>query len=160
MRHKKGKNKMSKESQTKNMRRLAELLCTDLGYIFGKKESGPNGAKAEFLRKGRAFVSGLAKDLGLTDVRITVNKAGIACSGEICLYGMWKKGHGLFLCLEQNLATRFCILYRSISDPGDLTGGDNRYISTAFLATGNYGLLLERLSEVKPKEAESVRTAA
>jgi hypothetical protein len=151
---------MSKESQTRNMRRLAELLCTDLGYIHGKKESGRSGAKAEFLRKGRAFVSGIAKDLGLTDVRIRANKAGIACSGEIYLCGMRDEGRGIFLCLEQNLATRFCIPDRAISHPDDLTGGVNRYISTAFLATGNYGLLLERLSEVKPKEVESGRNAA
>ena len=151
---------MSKESQTKNMRRLAELLCTDLGYIHGEKESGPNGAKTEFLRKGRAFVSGLAKDLGLAKVEIRKNKAGIACSGEIYLCGTRDEGHGIYLCLEQNLATRFCVLYRATTGPDDRTGGNNRYISTAFLRAGNYGLLLERLSDVRREEAESGRTAA
>ena len=32
---------MSHKSQEKNMRKLAELLSQDLGYIWGEKESGP-----------------------------------------------------------------------------------------------------------------------
>jgi hypothetical protein len=151
---------MSKETQTKNMKRLAELLSSDLGYIHGAKESGPNGAKAEFLRKGRAFIAGIAKDLSLTDVRITRNNAGPACSGEIYLYGMWEPGHGIFLCLEQDISLRLCLLYRSISRPNDSTGGHNRFISTAFFATGNYGLLLERLSEARSEDAGHERSAA
>jgi hypothetical protein len=150
---------MSYATQTKNMGRLAELLSTDLGYIYGEKESGPNGAKAEFLRKGRAFVSGIAKDLGLTDVKILRNNAGIGVSGEIYLYGMREPGRGLFLCLEQSLCMRSAILYGSIARPDDRTGGKNRYVSTAFLATGAYELLLERLKSVFG-EAPDGRNAA
>ena len=40
---------MSVKSQENNMRRLAALLGQDLSYIFGEKESGPNGSKKTFL---------------------------------------------------------------------------------------------------------------
>ena len=39
---------MSTKSQENNMRRLAVLLSHDLGYIWGEKECGPNGAKRRF----------------------------------------------------------------------------------------------------------------
>ena len=51
---------MSIKSQETNMRRLAGLLSQDLGYIYGEKECGPNGAKKTFLRLGNVFL--LAKD--------------------------------------------------------------------------------------------------
>ena len=40
---------MSVKSQENNMRRLAELLSHNLGYIFGEREAGPNGDKKTFL---------------------------------------------------------------------------------------------------------------
>lgn len=43
---------MSVKSQENNMRRLANLLSKDLGYIWGERESGPNGAKKTFLNLG------------------------------------------------------------------------------------------------------------
>lgn len=38
---------MSIQSQENRMRKLARLLSSDLGYIWGERESGPNGAKKE-----------------------------------------------------------------------------------------------------------------
>ena len=46
---------MSLQSQMKNMKLLAGYLSQDLGYIFGERENGPNGAKKDFLATGRAF---------------------------------------------------------------------------------------------------------
>ena len=68
---------MSHKSQEKNMRKLAELLSQDLGYIWGEKESGPNGAKKQFLNTGRVFLRALAKDLGLMDAKVDSNAGGI-----------------------------------------------------------------------------------
>ena len=53
---------MSHKSQEKNMRRLAELFSQDLSYIWGENESGPNGAKKQFLNTGRTIFSNI--DLG------------------------------------------------------------------------------------------------
>lgn len=47
---------MSVQSQEKNMRKLAELLSHDLGYIWGERESGPNGDKKTFLKTGKTFL--------------------------------------------------------------------------------------------------------
>ena len=71
------------------MRKLAELLSHDLGYIWGEKESGPNGDKKVFLNTGKAFLRALAKDLGLRDVKVTASSGGIAISSSCALIGMW-----------------------------------------------------------------------
>ena len=55
------------------MRKLAELLSHDLGYIWGEKEGGPNGDKKVFLNTGKAFLRALAKDLHISV--ITVQRA-------------------------------------------------------------------------------------
>ena len=80
------------------MRRLAELLSHNLGYIFGEREAGPNGDKKTFLNLGKVFLRALAKDLGLHDVKVTANPAGIGVSGDCSLYGMWEEG-GIYICL-------------------------------------------------------------
>lgn len=140
---------MSEKSQTANMKRLAELLSQDLGYIHGERESGPNGAKREFLIKGRAFMADLGKDLGFAEQKISVNKAGIACSGEIYLQGVWPGQGGLYMWMEQDLMMQFCICYRSIRNIGDRANGGNHFISMAFLATGDYPALLARFLRLK-----------
>lgn len=91
---------MSIKSQEGHMRQLALLLTTDLGYLFGERESGPNGNKSTFLHVGKVFLRALAKDLGLHDVTVSANAGGIAASGCCALYGMWDE-HGIMVWLEQ-----------------------------------------------------------
>ena len=91
---------MSIKSQENNMRRLAALLGQDLRYIFGEKESGPNGSKKPFLNVGKVFLRALAKDLGLRDVTVSSNPGGIAVSGDCSMIGMWEDG-GIYVCLHQ-----------------------------------------------------------
>ena len=91
---------MSLKSQEKNMRKLAELLGQDLSYIRGENESGPNGAKKQFLNTGRTFLRALGKDLGLRDVEARSNPGGIAVSGDCSLIGMWQT-NGLYVQLSQ-----------------------------------------------------------
>ena len=86
---------MSVKSQEANMRKLADLLSHDLGYIWGKREAGPNGAKRTFLNVGRTFLRALAKDLCLRDYKVTSNAGGIAVSGDCTLMGVWDGG-GIF----------------------------------------------------------------
>lgn len=84
---------MSIKSQEGHMRQLALLLTTDLGCIFGERESGPNGSKKAFLNVGKVFLRALAKDLGLHEVTVSANSGGIAVSGTCSLYGMWEERH-------------------------------------------------------------------
>lgn len=158
---------MSYKSQSANMKKLAELLSNDLGHIYGERESGPNGAKRDFLIKGRAFMAALGKDLGLMDPEVRVNKSGIACSGEVYLQGMWTEDTGLYLWLEQDLMMKTCICYRTIrvkpvveNKQRNYSGrkqkgrkqyehGNNNFITTAFLAVGDYEALLNKLLQMK-----------
>ena len=149
---------MSYKSQAANMARLAELLQGNLDYIHGERESGPNGAKRDFLRVGRSFMFALGKDLGLIKPEVSVNKSGIACSGEVYLSGLWDEHHGLYLWLEQDLLGRSCIGYRTIRPKaGQRKGfehGGNHFISLAFFAQNSYGDLLSRLLELREGQYE------
>ena len=135
---------MSFKSQETNMRRLAELLGRDLSYIWGERESGPNGDKKVFLNVGKTFLRALAKDLGLHDARVVSNAAGIAVSGECCLTGMWE-GNGLHVCIEQPCIGSDVLLYRSVRNLKDHQGGYNHYITRLELANMSYEQLLNRL---------------
>lgn len=140
---------MSVKSQKSNMKRLAQLLSQPLGYIFGRHESGPNGAKAEFHVKGRAFLRALAKDLQFQEYKIRSNYAGIAVSGEVYLYGMWSDGNGLMLCMEQPCIGNDVVLYRRIRNMNDHIGGGNHFISLAVLRSEDYHVLISRLIRLR-----------
>ena len=79
---------MSVKSQETNMRRLADLLSRDLGYIWGENERGPNGAKKTFLNLGKVFLRALSKDLGLRDAKVTAEFISSfpsrAVAGSVC----------------------------------------------------------------------------
>ena len=149
---------MSFQSQENNMRRLTELLSHDLGYIWGERESGPNGAKKTFLNVGKAFLRALAKDLGLRDAKVTSNAAGIAVSGECYLSGMWEDS-GIHICIEQPcFMGENVLLYRTIRSLKDHKGGRNNYISRRELARMSYADLMNRLLAVR-KEVSHERAA-
>lgn len=143
---------MSFKSQENNMRKLAELLGRDLGYIWGERESGPNGDKKVFLNVGKTFLRALAKDLGLHDATVKANAGGIAVSGECYLTGKWENS-GIHICIGENT-----LLYRSVRNLKDHRGGYNRYVSRMELANMSYEQLLGRLLELK-KEAGYERAA-
>ena len=88
---------MSVKSQQVNMKTIHSLVSQDLGYIYGERESGPNGAKKVFHTKSAAFLRALGNDLGFKEFKVTNNYAGIAVSGEITLLGVWGDGTGLYL---------------------------------------------------------------
>lgn len=133
---------MPMNTQEKNMRRLSELMGQDLTYIGGPKECGPNGAKKEFLDKGRTFLRAAAKDLGFTESRVTVNPAGIGAPGDVSLYGMWSEGSGVYVMLEPNLCWGDCVLYRTITALNGGKPGDNRFLSLRAFSNGSYSQFL------------------
>ena len=143
---------MSQKSQESNMRRLSELLGHSLSYIWGERESGPNGDKKVFLNVGKAFLRALAKDLGLRDCQVRANAAGMAVSGECCLSGMWEDG-GIYICIEQPCCMdENVLLYRTIRNLQDHKGGYNRYIRRGELMSMSYPQLLERLNGLRREQ--------
>ena len=150
---------MSVKSQEKNMRRLAELLGRDLSYIWGEKESGPNGDKKVFLNTGKTFLRALAKDLELREVSVTSNAGGIAVSGECTLNGMWEDS-GIHISLGHIVSNReTVILFRSIRDMRDHTGGHNMFLTRRDLEQMSYGQLLNKFFALR-KEAVTYERAA
>ena len=150
---------MSVKSQEKNMRRLAELLGRDLSYIWGEKESGPNGDKKVFLNTGKTFLRALAKDLALREVSVTSNAGGIAVSGECTLNGMCEDS-GIHISLGHIVSNReTVILFRSIRDMRDHTGGHNMFLTRCDLEQMSYGQLLNKFFALR-KEAVTYGRAA
>ena len=144
---------MSIKSQEANMRKLAGLLSPDLSYIWGERESGPNGDKRAFLKQGRNFLWVLAKDLKLHDVKINTNPGGIAVSGECSVTGMWEN-QGIYIQLSQPTYDRERVLiYRTIQHSRDCTGGQNHFLTQSDLKLRSYYWLLEQLSALRKGRA-------
>lgn len=144
---------MSVKSQENNMRRLADLLGQDLSYIGGKRECGPNGAKKTFLNLGKVFLRALSKDLGLRDAQIKSNPCGIAVSGDCSLIGMWE-GNGIYISLNQFCGGKYVLLYRTVRNIRDYSGGRNNFLTVKDLRELSYSELLEKLSTLR-KEADT-----
>ncbi len=150
---------MSHKSQEKNMHKLAGLMAQDLGYIWGKKESGPNGAKKQFLNTGKAFLRALSKDLGLQEVSVSSNAAGIGVSGDCTLMGMWHT-NGLYVNLSQFCSGRDSVLlYRTIRHSRDYRGGRNLYLTRRDLAEMDYPDLLFLLASLREEGCHDERAA-
>lgn len=124
------------------MHRLGTLLSHDLGYIFGERESGPNGEKKEFLDKGKRYLNQLGKDLNFTEMTVDKNPAGIAVSGEVTLMGMWGEGKGLYIQLSEPAFGGYCVLYRTIKHLKDYTGGYNNFLTTGYMKDSEYRQLV------------------
>lgn len=136
------------------MRRLGELLSHNLGYIYGERESGPNGEKKEFLDKGKRFLTQLGADLGFTEMKVNKNPAGIAVSGEVTLMGMWNEGNGLYVQLSEPAISDWCVLYRECRHLKDYGHGNNRFMGYGFLQEGDYAALLRSLQLVNKANSE------
>ena len=150
---------MSTQSQKKNMLAIFNLLSMDLGYIYGERECGPNGAKKEFLTKSAAFLRALGKDLSLKEFKVTTNPAGIAVSGDVSLYGLWNDGNGVYFKIEEPIKPFNSFLYRHIKNIKDYSG-DNKWLPCSMFAFEEYEeLLVTLLALRKPSETE-VRHAA
>ena len=140
---------MSVKTQEKKMRELADLLGHEPGYLSGSHEQP--GPKQTFLNTGRAFLRALAKDLSLTDYKVSVNPAGIAVSGDSTLIGMWET-NGIYIDISEFLGAKTALLYRTVRHMKDYVGGKNRYIRRSELTVMGYRELLNLLSALR-KEA-------
>ena len=151
---------MSIKSQQANMKAIHNLVSQNLSYIYGERESGPNGAKKQFHTKSKAFLRTLGNDLGFKEFKVTNNYAGIAVSGEITLMGMWTDTNGLYLQLFQSVTRRQDFLYRYIKHMKDFSGGANQWLDTSLFADGDYEKLLNTVLPIGLKPGEVVRHVA
>lgn len=152
---------MSIQSQQKNMKVIYSLVSQNLGYIYGERENGPNGAKKQFHTTSKAFLRALGNDLGFTESKVTVNPGGIAVSGEITLMGMWDDSNGLYLQLFQSITENQDFLFREIKNMKDYSGGRNQWLRCALFANGEYERLTQMLQKLKKSTpAKEVRHAA
>ncbi len=150
---------MSVQSQEKNKRKLADLLSRNLSYIWGERESGPNGDKKVFLDTGKTFLRALAKDLGLQEFKVSANPGGIAVSGECSLIGIWGSS-GIYVQISQPCYDRErVLLYRTVKDMRDYSGGCNMYLMRRDLEQMSYSQMLEKFYALR-KEAVSYERAA
>ncbi len=140
---------MSIKSQQQNMKTIHTFVSQDLGYIYGERESGPNGAKKQFHTKSAAFLRALGNDLGFTEFKVSNNYGGIAVSGEITLMGMWGYGNGLYLQIFQSVTSRQEFLYRTISHIKDYNGGHNQWLPCDLFATGDYERLTDTMLKLR-----------
>ena len=134
---------MSIKSQQQNMKTIHGLVSQELGYIYGERESGPNGAKKQFHTKSKAFLRALGNDLGFKEFKVTNNYGGIAVSGEITLMGMWTDTNGLYLQLSQSLSNRQDFLYRYIRNMKDYSGSPNQWLDFSLFKNGDYEKLMK-----------------
>ena len=150
---------MSVQSQEKNMRKLAGLLGRDLSYIWGERESGPNGDKKVFLNTGKTFLRALAKDLGLQEYNVSANPGGIAVSGDCSLIGMWHS-NGIYVMITQaSFGLEELVLYREVRHIKDYSGGSNRFLPRDALKTMSYSRLLNEFRTLR-KEGNAYEWAA
>ncbi len=144
---------MSIKSQQQNMKTIHTLVLQDLGYIFGERESGPNGAKKQFLSKSAAFLRALANDLGFKEFKVNTNPGGIAVSGDVTLMGMWDDGNGLYFQINQPMQPFNSFLFRAIKNMKDYSGGANQWLPCSIFENENYERLTNTLSALrKPTE--------
>ena len=130
---------MSIKSQERNMRRIADLLDKELSY---NEEN-----KSEFLNKSRTFLRNLGKDLGLSDMKVSIIQGGIAVSGDCTLIGVWGNT-GIYICISKFLFGD-AILYREARHTKDYAYGTNRYIRQQDLRYLSYQQLLSILLALK-----------
>lgn len=99
--------------RNKNMTTLSSIMQQDLGY----NESG----KKRFLSKARSVLKSVAKELGLSEFKVSTNKSGISTSGEVSL-----KTNGLYITVSQCLRDEnLQVMYRSYDAQSDKHGSNN-----------------------------------
>ena len=150
---------MSIKSQQQNMKSIHALVSLDLGYIYGERESGPNGAKKEFHSKSAAFLRTLGNNLGFREFKVTNNHGGIAVSGEITLMGMWGENNGLYFQINQPIRPFDSFLYRTIKYMKDYTGGHNQWFPNDIFASGDCERLVQTMSALNTTKGENRRAA-
>ena len=123
-----------------SLKKLSALMLSKEDPYFN------HSFKVRFCRTGKKAMRELAVMLRLTKVDVHFNHAGPACSGDLTLMGMWSEGNGIYITMNKDQFhsnPQFNVLYRTITNMRDFTGGTNRYFTFETLA--NHDKLLYTL---------------
>ena len=108
-----------------------------LAFMMLSKEEAQYNApfKEQFRKVGTKAMKELAELLDLQETDIHFNRGGIAVSGDLRLMGMWSDGNGVYITLNKDFSNAPWgqVLYRTITDMKDFTGGSNNYFEFALL---------------------------
>ena len=115
---------------------LAKLSELELsGYTAQAQRNKDN-----YLSSGRSVLRAIAKHYGLVEHVVSVNRAGVAVSGDITLIGMFSDmEHGIYIHMSEprlfGMYTQPEFYYRSVSHIKDYTGGTNQTMTYEELAS-------------------------
>ena len=114
-----------------------------------------NGEGKKIFRKiGLKAMRELAELLELEEYDINFNPAGIACSGDLRLIGIWSEGNGIYVSMNKDFPNTLWgqVLYRTVEHMEDWTGGPNCYFM--FSQLGDPGELKVILSQLRNRRRE------
>jgi hypothetical protein len=117
----------------KNLRELAFLMTN------GEEGRYNEEFKKKFKTVGLKAMKELACLLELKEFDVHFNPAGIACSGDLTLIGMWEEGKGIYITMNKDFPNKPWgdVLYRTVKHMKDWTGGGNNYFEFDLLGSPN-----------------------
>jgi hypothetical protein len=125
------KKQQEMKSATENLKKFTAFLFkypTINGYAedSGSSEIANGSVKKTFKTLGKKTFKELAEYLGLKEFDVHFNPGGPAVSGDLILMGMFTSDKGIYISLNKD-GMRSGILYRTIKNMKDYTGGNNNY---------------------------------
>ena len=114
---------MAAKDNTENLKKFHSFLL-DYRNIDGYMNDGK--VKENFSKLGKKAFKELAVYLGLKEYTVSFNMGGPAVSGDLRLMGMFEPGKGIYITVNKDFDNGQ-VLYRSISNMKDYTGGGNNF---------------------------------
>ena len=118
-------------AKTDKLKSFAQFL-SHYKTIDGHDNDG--ALKETFGKMGKAAFKQLAAYLGLKELTVDFNKAGVAVSGDLTLMGMFTPEKGIYISFNKDGYSNG-VLYRTISHMKDYSGGSNNYFPETEFAT-------------------------
>jgi hypothetical protein len=110
-------------------RELAVLATKDLNAYTARAQKD----KEAYLSTGRNVLLAIARHYNFEQSKVSINRAGIAVSGDITLIGMFNERQGIYIHMSEprlyGIYGEPYFYYRSISHIKDYTGGINRQMT-------------------------------
>lgn len=132
----------------KNLGLMVKAMSQELSY--------DHFAKEEYSKASKRFLRSFAKDLGLEESKVTFNPGGPAVSGDPLLMGMWGEENGVYVSVFKDVfgGNKCSIMYRTIKDMKDYTGGSNCWISE--IDKVSYDEIVEKVAKLHRAQNEDV----
>jgi len=104
-----------------HLKELKKLMMSSESMDYNEE------GKARFRRVGKAAMRELAEILELKTPDINFNPGGVAVSGDLRLMGMCNEEKGIYISINKSMPN-LEVMYRSIKDMKDYTGGGNNWM--------------------------------